>query len=496
MTELSDVRSYRLTRSDGLGFVRHRSAAQFAIACGGIGLGLLAVVIRAAGAGGRVGLALGGVLVVAFGAGRTPGGENFVDLVAPIGLYAKARLFGRHRWAAALVAWDGPELPPAFAGITLLERPAADNGGGRVGVITDRADGSVSIVLRVHGEGFLLADGSEKDDRLSAFGNALASIAREDGAVTRVSWSQHVAPASFAAHRAYLAQTARADPDEAMAAAYATLLTDAARIATSAEVLVTLTVSLARVRTSAPGKSERLHAGIEQLLDEAKLFAGQLARAGLVVVGPLPAGVIARALRERLDPDAASHLERRTHHLSGVVSIENGFPLAIEERASSIAVDESVHRLFRIAEWPRSAVSADWLASFLCAGEVTRSVTVIFTPLSRRIARRQALAVATRVGANLDERARKGRRVGAEERRAHQAAEALDEELEGGAAMELVCGLVDVAAPNIDVLDSACERVRQAAATVGLELRTVTFRQGASLLASLPLGRAVLGRAR
>ena len=98
---------------------------------------------------------------------------------------------------------------------------------------------------------------------------------------------------------------------------------------------------------------------------------------------------------------------------------------------------------------------ADWLAGFLCEQDVTRSFTVIYTPLGRRLARRQALAVATRVGASIDERELKGRRVGAEERRAQLAAEALDEELESGAEMELVVGLVDVTAERPDELARA-----------------------------------------
>lgn len=502
MSDAAQPRLYRLTRPNGLGFFRRRSAAQFAICCLGIGLDLLAVVVASAGIAGRIGLAFAGVLVVGGGAGRTPGGEDLVSLAGPLARFWVRRVTGRHRWSAALSPWRGAALPPLFSGITLYDYERDETLGanlGKIGLIADRADGSVSLVLRVHGEGFLLADAAEKDARLAAFGDALASLAREESSVVRVSWSQLVAPAQLSGHLAYLAQTSRAAPDTAIATSYDHLLTQTARRAASSEVLVTLTVGAARVRAGRGDAGERFASGVERLLDEAGLFAAELARAGLVATGPLPAGAIARALRDRLDPTSRRHLERRGRSLcdlAGLVTPENGFPLSVEEHRRSVASDQSFHRVFRVAEWPRLSVRADWLAAYLCEQDVTRSFTAIYTPLARRLARRQALAVATRVGASIDERESKGRRVGAEERRAHLAAEALDEELESGAEMELVVGLVDVTAESPEQLDAACERTRQSAADVGMELRPLDLRHADALVAALPLGRVVGGRVR
>src|SRR5579863_1199942 len=502
MSDTTQPRLYRLTRPNGLGFFRRRSAAQFAICCLGIGLGLLAVVVTAAGFPGRITLAFVGVLIVSAGAGRTPGGEDLVSLADPLARFATRRLTGRHRWSAALSPWHGAELPPLFAGISLYDFERDDALGakrGKVGLIADRADGSVSLVLRVHGEGFLLADPSEKDARLAAFGDALASLAREESSVVRLSWSQLVAPAQLSGHLAYLAQTSRAEPDAAIAVSYGDLLSETARSAVFSEVLVTLTVGVGRLRAGRADAQDRFASGVERLLEQAGLFSAELRRAGLVATGPLPAGAIARALRDRLDPSSRRHLERRGRSLGdlcGLVTPENGFPLSIEEHRRSVVTDESFHRVFRVAEWPRLSVRADWLAGYLCEQDVTRSFTAIYTPLGRRLARRQALAVATRVGASIDERESKGRRVGAEERRAHLAAEALDEELESGAEMELVVGLVDVTAESREELDTACERTRQSAADAGMELRPLDLRHAEGLVAALPLGRLVGGRVR
>lgn len=511
------ARLYRLTRPDGLGFFRRHSATQFALGCLAIALGLVAIVVHVIGLAPRIGLGLVGLLVLVLAVGRTPSGEDLLDVVGPAARFGWRHLRHRDRWAALLVPFRGDSLPPLFAGISLVDvepntdvGPHRDTGRrfARTGLVVDRADGSVSVVLRVHGEGFLLSDPREQDDRVAAFGSCLASLGREGSGICRVAWSQFSAPALFDDHHSYLHTAQRDEPDIAMRNAYLDLLDEAMPTATSTEVLVTLTATIAQVRTTdgrrrhdrrSRSHQDRLLVSATRLSEEARLFAAELDNAGLTTTGPLPAGAIAKVLRERLDPSTRPCLSRRGRTLVnalGLVTPDNGFPLCIEEHPRSVRTDDAWHRILRVAEWPRSAVRADWLASFLSAREVTRNFTVVFVPQPRRLARRQALAVATRVGASIDERESKGRRVGAEERRAQFAAEALDEELEAGAEMELVLGLVDVCANSATELEVAREHTMQVAADVGLELRNIELRQAEALVACLPIGRLVLGRAK
>ena len=170
--------------------------------------------------------------------------------------------------------------------------------------------------------------------------------------------------------------------------------------------------------------------------------------------------------------------------------------MSIEERSRrTLRVDDSFHRVFRVMEWPRTAVRADWMAGFLCAPDAVRSFTVIFVPQSRRIAKGQATTLATTAAAAVEDRVEHRKYVSAEQRRVQAAANALEEELEQGAGMELFVGLVGVVAPSSeDELESACERTIQAAANCGMELRPVDFRQPAALAAVLPLGRGVTTR--
>ena len=497
---------YRLTRPDGLGFFKRRSATQFALGFLAIVLLLLATVLSAIGIPGRIGLGITGVVVFAVAGSRTPSGEDLIDLLRPVLKFLRRRLTAKDRWAAALVTLGGDNLPPIFAGIALFDldpKTDSDRRGTpyKCGVVLDRADGSVSVVLRVHGDGFLLFDPGERDRMVGAFGAALASLNRDESSVTRAAWSQFVSPALFGEHLLYMETTERAGPDQEMKSAYAELVEEARPQASHIEVLVTLTAAISSKskRGGRFGPRSRSEVAAKRLTEEARLFATELENAGLVVAGPLPASSIARTIRERLDPTTRERLARRRRSLAdaiGLVTPQNGFPLLVEERARAVRTDDCWHRVLRVAEWPRSAVPADWLATFLAERGVSRSFTVVFEPQARRDARRQALSAATRVGASIDERESKGRRVGAEERRAQFAAESLDEELEAGAEMELVIGLVDVCARSEHELIAAVERTSQSGADVGLELRTVELRQAEALVASLPIGRIVLGRAR
>jgi len=501
MTVETEARTYHLTCPDALGFFKRRSGRQFAIGSAGVVLIVVAIAAHRLATGARLGVGIAGTFVMVLAAARTLSGEDVIDLIAPVGRFVFRILRQRHRFVAPLVPFvggDGATIPPCFGGLALFDfDPLShlDRAGGRVGIVHDRSDGTVSLALRVHGEGFLVAAPDEQDFRIDAWGQALAQFCREGHPVVRVAWSHWLAPAGIEEHRAWLEQTMRVDADEEMVAAYEDVLAIAGRSATRSEVLVTISVGQARTKLLAHHHGDRLLGAIERLLDEADLFTGQLQRAGLVVSRPLAAGALARSVRDRLDPTTMRRLDvrgRSLGELSGVVSPCNAFPLITEETRTGLRTDDSFHRAFRVAEWPRVAVRADWMAGFLCLPDVVRTCTVVFLPESRRLARRRANALATKVGASIDEKHDHGQRVGAEERRAQAAVDALDEELEAGAGMELFCGFIDVAAPSIETLEAACEQVLQAGANAHLELRRLDFRHGEAIVCALPLGRGPL----
>jgi hypothetical protein len=165
--------------------------------------------------------------------------------------------------------------------------------------------------------------------------------------------------------------------------------------------------------------------------------------------------------------------------------------LLTAELRDHVRADGCLHRAFRIAEWPRGAVRADWMRDVLGLAGVVRTVTVLYHPQSRRQSRFEVDAQASRTDGAIEERALKQHHVGASLRRASVAIEQIDDELEQGAGMEHFTGIVVVSAPDHHELEYASERVRQSAANAGMELRQLDCRHGAALVAALPLGRGV-----
>jgi hypothetical protein len=326
------------------------------------------------------------------------------------------------------------------------------------------------------------------------WGRALADFCRERHPVCRIAWSRWSAPAGIEEHRAWLAEATRPDADEQMLAAYEQVLERVGRAANRSEGLVSLSISRSRVRLLPHHGGDRLLAAAEKVLEEADLLARQLRRAELYCSGPLAAGQLARAVRERLDPSCIPYLAARARSLAeraGVVSLHNAYPLLTEERADHLQADASFHRAFRVAEWPRSAVRADWLRDFLGLAGVVSTMTVIYHPQSRRQSRWEVDAQASRTEGAIEEKVGKRHHVGANLRRASAAIEQIDDELEEGAGMEHFTGLVVVTTATAPELEYASERVRQAASNAGMELRELHYRHGAAVVAALPLGRGV-----
>ena len=228
MNDPAAARHYRLTRPNGLGFVHRRSATQFAICCAGIGLGLLGLVVTGAGIGGRLGLAVAGMLLVGAGAGRTPGGEDLVSLARAVRALQRApsdrspSVVGRAR-AVARGRAPSPVRRHHPLRLRCGARPrseAPDGSGSSPIGQTDRSPSCFASTAR----GSSSPTPRRKTPGSPPSATRSASLAREESPVSRVTWSQLVAPAPLDGHFAYLAQTSRAEPDEAIASSYGDLL--------------------------------------------------------------------------------------------------------------------------------------------------------------------------------------------------------------------------------------------------------------------------------
>ena len=434
-------------------------------------------------------------MIVSFGRWRR---APLHEVAVPGARLVWRRLRSRRAWVRSSLLGAGPgfehDVPDVMAGIEVLDVPATWlTGQPAAAVIHDRPAGTGSMVLRVAGEGFPVASLGEQDGIVSAWGAALAPLARSQCPVARITWQEWAHPVGVAGHREFLKSTGAPARTDTAAVEYRLLLDEQAPFTIAHDVLVTVTVDLRRVRSRRRGSA--IDAGIEAVGDEVRLLSSRLEAAGLHVDAPLSPGELSAAIRLRSDPvrvdDGRLNVLRRS--LSAAVgrgALEWG-PMAVEPDWFHCRVDGSLHRSYRIATWPMLPVSADWLAPLLVGDSATRTVSVVAEPVPLSRAAQEANRQLTSIEADQQQKERHGFRLTARERRRHEDVEARERELAEGHPEFRHVGFVTVTAANLDDLDDACARVEQSAAQAMLDLRPLAARQGEGLVASLPIGRSV-----
>jgi hypothetical protein len=413
--------------------------------------------------------------------------------------WSALRWWSGTRWTARvpLLGTDGTSrpavLPPFLGDLEILE---GANGWARrlrlanVGIVHDRRQRAYTGVLRVRGREFALLETGEQDRLLAGWGNVLGGFCRERGPIARVAWSEWAAPAALEEHLRYVAEHATAPTDSPPRVAYRDVLEAAGPMTTHHETLVAITLDATRVRTPRrPGETldERY---LDALLEELRLTTSRLEDAGLVVDPPLTGAELAEVLRLRLDPTCEPRL--RTRARSGPfhgVAANNLGPLVVDLEFAHARIDQSWHRVYWIAEWPRLDMPAEWMSRLLLHGGGTRSVTVVYEPVTPSRSQRQVDRDATKLASDEEQRAKRGFRIGARHRRAQHAVLEREQELVAGYAELEYAGFLTVTAPNLEDLERTCGEHEQAAAQAGLELRALDGQHDLGVGAGLPIGR-------
>lgn len=487
---MSEPRAYRFADAARPGLLLGLSARQAMPVIGGI---LFLAAVLQAGISPLIGVA-GPVVGVGVAFGRWRGSPLAETLLPGLALVVR-RARRRSQWVRPPLLGDNQdsELPAELAGLELIE--CADRA---IGVVHDRAAGMVTAVIRVAGYGFPLGSDREQDEMLAAWGAALSPIAREGSPVRTVVWHEWSHPITNDTHRSFLDAVGIAERvgDEALAD-YLELVGEQAPVAVAHEVLVAVTVDLRRIRSRRTSRS-RLTAAIEVLGDEVARLTARLDSAGLAAVGPLSALDVSTAIRVRSDPGRADQVTTLARSLTAAArrgTMEWG-PMVVEPAWGHVRVDGAFHRSYRIAEWPRLPVGADWLARLLVDSDCTRTVTVVLEPVPMRMAARAADREVMAREADSEQKERKGFRVNARERRRLADAERREHELSEGHAEFSFVGLVTVTAASLDDLDDDCAAIEQAAAQCLLDLRPLDARHQHGWITALPLGRTITPRRR
>ena len=421
------------------------------------------------------------------------GGRPLWGWLALLWAWGSLRVGRGRRWVAPLALLPDDEgrplaLPPCLAGLSVLDLPW--RGRQRLGAVRDDQAHTLTAVVRVAGPAFVVQPRAEQERLVAGWGDVLNGFATEGGPVSHLSWSDLAAPSGLEAHRAWLDSLEAGEVNAEARASYDELLATATATAAAHDVVVSVTVARSRLGRSAGDDPEAALARALASSLEALLRAAH--SAGLEVAGPLGAAELQRVLRTRCDPALArpAVVGGRLVDRLGLVGRGDAGPMAVEASWAQVRIDAAVHRTYKVVAWPRLPVPPGWLEPFLAGPGVTRTMTVVFCPVSAYQSRRRIERDLVKLESDATTKQDKGRRVDARHRRATQALLDREAELVAGYAEVAYLGLVGVSAASEEALAEACEVTEQAAREVGMELRCLEARQDLAWASALPFGLA------
>jgi hypothetical protein len=366
-----------------------------------------------------------------------------------------------------------------------------------IGIVWDRACGTVACTMRVAGSGFFLADAGEQDRMLAGWGEALAAFARRSSPVVQIRWSEWAAPAPAAEHRNWILDNLSPQPNQGAVDSYEDLVSNAGPLGTRHEILITVVVSMKQlIQLKSRRTGNRVEACIEAAITHTRLFGERLESCGLMVSGPLTPGELGQAIRSRLDPaciPVMDALSKTIGERTGVVSPKNLGPLSARNEWTYFQTDGCFHQAYVVSEWPLTPVPASWLRPLLTTeSDEPRLFTTFLEPIGSKASRLAINKSLAKIESDVEQKQKAGFRIGAAQKRQQRAIETKEEELVSGHPEFGYAAVVIVSGRTLDSLARNAEQVTQAAGQAGIELRALHGRHDQAVCASLPLARSLV----
>ncbi|WP_249011861.1 SCO6880 family protein [Conexibacter sp. DBS9H8] len=397
---------------------------------------------------------------------------------------------------------DPVSMPAELADIQLLECELSAYDRALLGVAKDTRARTYTAAVRVQCRAFELLSPEERRQRLEEYGGVLASLARDDSPVRRISWIERALPGDPDALGGYLLDAKREDaslddpPYELVS--YLRLIGRAGLVAEEHELLFALQVDARRPAAKRP--IQRLGGGD---IGAMAVLAGEIGRlielldgAGITPTGVLTRRGLAAAVRDGYDPWG-----RRQRHRDQDRDTEPGtaahtaWPAARDEHWSHLQTDGALHCTLWVAEWPRIDVRAIFLQPLLMRADTTRTVALCMELLGPAKAIRRAERAMTEAATEDSLRGRIGQRTSQRQRQRESAAARQEVELAHGHANVRYSAYVTVSVPDgpdaRDELEAAVSRVDLQAKAAPLRLERMWGQQAVGFTFGLPFCRGL-----
>lgn len=412
--------------------------------------------------------------------------------------FALRRLLGADRWRSQypLLGFrsDTDQVavvpPPTLRDVEILEVPLA---GDSAGVIHDRRLDTYTCLLHVHAAGFLLADDSERQRLLDAYGTALASLCREGSPVSRVQWLERALSDAGDGPARQLVEESVMPLLSGVVESYRALLDTGRAPHTEHEVVMAVTISTRRAGRLVGRAGGGDEGACRVLMDEANGFGMRLLQADLIVDGIATPRGLAWQLRLGFEPPARRWMLWRATVRPDADGVDEAgaYPLATEEHWASYRTDGIHHATYWVRELPRQPVGPAWIYPLMLETGNGRTASWVGEPLPPRQAQQRVVHQQVEDLATEDFKLRRGFLVSRREREEHSSVERREAELVAGHGLYRYNLYITVSGNSAEELEQRCVELEQASTRAMVELQRLVGQQAEAFTFTLPLGRGL-----
>lgn len=370
-------------------------------------------------------------------------------------------------------------------------------------VITDTADGTVTVVLAVVGTGGALTDTAVANTQAAAFGSMLDALARGNAPVVCLQVLHRVIPDQ--GDEVWREARRRGGLGGRFARhAYQQLLAAHADGGLRHESYVILRIDPARDAGSVKEFGGGAQAKAALAVQWVTTVRRQLRACGVQVTGWLPPRGVAAVIRSAYDPASDRMVKRRAGGQGDSTGGDGGLPSGVDPAAagpmyarramSYYAHNDHVTRVWWIQQWPRSTAGAPvgFLQPLLLGLPHRHTVCLLFRPVPYRKAARQTNTASSSVETRQHLNSKIGRRRKKTDDRELADINRRENETVDGYATFSVAGLVSVTAPGREHLEAVSADTESAINECNLEAqRWILETDQAFAIAALPLARGL-----
>ena len=347
-------------------------ATQLVTLAGGFAAVLIGLLTAGTG-GGIIGFTILGT--AAFVALYPVQGRALIDWIRPLANYLHGRVTGRSRYLGGVNALRRCkqvqlDLPGLGQQLRVYQARPFD---GPVAAL--RIGDRWTVVLKVRGANYVLADRATQERRIADWGALLSQCGQEGSRIGALQWLERTVPDS--GHDLELWWHHHGDRAAPYAAAYADLIDQAGPAATRHESYLAVSIDAHKLRRPIRQAGGGPEGTTKVLLAEVSWIRQALTRADIDVLGTVDAGELARLVHGQYDPTSSTLLEEHDRTPSPLTA----GPMAAVAHWDHYQTDSGLHAVYWIAEWPSVPVEAAWIYPLISLGGIRRTVSVTAEPI-------------------------------------------------------------------------------------------------------------------